>query len=66
MAIDDHNGWLRYSSIGLEMALIVGICVWCGVAIDKRHQGQFPLFTILLSMLGLLVSIIYLVKTTKK
>ena len=62
----DKSNWLRYSSLGIEMALIVGVAVWGGVKIDERRQGTFPLFTILLSAVGLVVSLFYLVRVLEK
>ena len=62
---DRMKDWIRYSTLGIEMAVIVGAAVWGGVSIDRRRAGEFPLFTLLLSVLGLVVAIIRLVRSTK-
>jgi hypothetical protein len=61
-----ENDWVRYSTIGIEMAVIVGAAVWGGVAIDRNRGGKFPLFTLLLAALGLVVAIIRLVRGVDK
>lgn len=57
--------WLRYSTLGIEMAVIVGAAVWGGVAIDRHRAASFPLFTILLSFIGLGIAMIRLVRELK-
>lgn len=62
---DKDGHWLRYSTLGIEMAVIVGAAVWGGVAVDRRRAASFPLFTILFTFLGLTIAIIRLVKGLK-
>ena len=57
--------WIRYSTLGIEMAVIVGAAVWGGVAIDRHRASAFPLFTLLFTVLGLVVAIIRLVRSTR-
>ncbi|MBP5326729.1 MAG: AtpZ/AtpI family protein [Bacteroidales bacterium] len=61
----EWEGWIKYSTLGIEMAVIIGISVWGGVAIDRHRQATFPLFTLLLAALGLTVAMIRLVKGIK-
>ena len=63
--LDNGNGWIRYSTLGIEMAVIVGGFVWGGVALDKHQFVPFPLFTILFSFLGLTIAIVRLVRGVK-
>lgn len=65
MKNDDWNNWIRYSTLGIEMAVIIGFAVWGGVSIDKGREGRFPLFTLLLTAVGLIVAMIRLVKGIK-
>ena len=65
MKPEDWNGWVRYSTLGIEMALIVGVAVWGGVALDRRRQASFPFMTLLFTLLGLVVAIIRLVRGAK-
>lgn len=61
----DEGNWLLYSTLGIEMAVIIGAAVWGGVAIDRRRAASFPLFTILFAFLGLTIAIIRLVRGVK-
>ena len=62
---ENWNGWVRYSTLGIEMALIVGVSVWAGVALDRRRQATFPLLTLIFTFLGLVIAIIRLVRGAK-
>jgi len=53
---------VRYSTLGIEMAVIIGAAVWGGVAVDRRRNASFPIFTLLFSALGLLIAMIRLVR----
>ncbi|MCR5424101.1 MAG: AtpZ/AtpI family protein [Bacteroidales bacterium] len=59
------NDWVRYSSLGIEMAVIIGAAVFAGVKIDTARQRQFPLFTILMTLLGLTIALLRLFKMAK-
>lgn len=67
MKIDnqDKTNWVKYSSLGIEMAVIIGMATWCGVYIDRKREGNFPLFTLLLSALGFIIALIRLVRGLK-
>lgn len=62
---DKEGHWLRYSTLGIEMAVIIGFAVWGGVAIDRRREATFPLFTVLFAFLGLAISMIRLIRALK-
>ena len=61
---DDKN-WIRYSTLGIEMAVIIGAAVWGGVAMDRTTMMSFPIFTILMSVVGFVVALIRLVRGAK-
>lgn len=60
------NDWIRYSTLGIEMAVIIGASVWAGVAIDRRRADNFPLCTLLFAAFGLVVALIRMVRALKK
>jgi len=62
---EDYKSWVKYSTLGIEMAVIIGAAVWGGVAIDKKRNASFPLFTLLMTALGLVVALIRMVKGVK-
>lgn len=65
MKPEDYKSWVKYSTLGIEMAVIIGAAVWGGVAIDKKRNASFPLFTLLMTALGLVVALIRMVKGVK-
>ena len=65
MKNNDWNNWIRYSTLGIEMAVIIGFAVWGGVSLDKGREGRFPLFTLLMTAAGLIVAMIRLVNGIK-
>ena len=58
--------WLRYSTLGMEMAVIVGAFSWGGVALDRRTVMRFPLFTLMGVALGLTIALVRLVRASKE
>lgn len=61
----EWGGWIKYSTLGIEMAVIIGLSVWGGIAIDRRRNATFPFFTLLFAALGLTIAMIRLVRGLK-
>lgn len=60
------NSYIKYSSLAIQMMLIICIGVYGGYRLDKYLNFDFPLFTILLSFLSVGASIWYAVKDLLK
>lgn len=60
------QGWVRYSSLGLEMAVVVAACVLGGVQLDKRTPMHFPLWTIVGCFTGLAIGMARLLRASKQ
>ncbi|MEA3505140.1 MAG: AtpZ/AtpI family protein [Bacteroidota bacterium] len=58
----NNNSFVKYSSIGFQMAAIIGLGVWGGIELDKIVNIEFPLFTILLSMGSVGIAIYHAIK----
>jgi uncharacterized membrane protein YadS len=56
------NDYARYSSIGLQMGVIILLGVLGGVKLDQITRLGFPLFTILLSIISVAFAIYYVIK----
>ena len=57
------NAYARYSAMGFQMAAIIGLGVYGGIELDKRFRpGQFPLFSVSLSLLSVCAAVWYAVK----
>lgn len=62
--LDEAGGMLklygRYGALGLQMVAIVVLSIWAGHWIDGRLHWGFPVFTLLMALLGLAGAIWYL------
>ena len=55
--------YAKYSSIGFQMLAIILLAVFGGMKLDDWIEGiQFPLFTLLLSVLGVVIAIYHAIK----
>lgn len=59
------NDYVVYSTLGIEMAVVVFFGVWGGIELDKIILLPIPLFKILLPMLGIFVALYFLLRTIK-
>lgn len=46
------NAYARYSTLGIQMAVIIGGCVWLGVWLDGRYNPGGSGWTVGLSLFG--------------
>ncbi|MBE9468254.1 MAG: AtpZ/AtpI family protein [Bacteroidetes bacterium] len=56
-----HN-YLKYSGIAFQMLIIILIGVFGGMELDKSISWNFPVFTLIFSILSVSFSIYYVVK----
>ena len=47
------NQLIKYSNLGFQMAVIIGLSVWGGDKLDLHYKNETPVFTIVLSLLGI-------------
>ena len=52
----------KYSSIALQMLFIILIGVFGGIELDKLFDFQFPVLTLILSILSVVLAIYYVTK----
>lgn len=52
----------RYSGAGIQMVLIIGIFVFAGRKLDAHFGLEKPWWTLGLSLLGVVISIIFMVR----
>ena len=60
------RSYAEYSGLGLELVAIVLVCVFLGVKLDEWVPLKFPIFTLFFVAVGLVGSIVVLIKRTKK
>lgn len=47
-----YSNYLRYSGLGLQLLLTIGISGWLGYLLDQRLENKYPIFMLLLGFLG--------------
>lgn len=52
----------RYSSVGIQMVLMICFFVYIGWRLDKSSENDKPWWTLGLSIFGVIVAIIYMVR----
>jgi ATP synthase protein I len=56
------GSFTKYSGLGIQMIVIILITVWGGIKLDKLFALQTPVFTIILSLLGVFAAIYTAIK----
>ena len=56
------NNWAKYSGIAFQMFAIIFITVWGGKKLDVLAGNKTPVFTIILSLLGVFAAIYTVLK----
>lgn len=57
------NQFLKYSGLGMQLLLTVGLSTWFGYWLDEKLDNRFPGFTILFSFLALFGQLFILIKS---
>lgn len=60
------ENYAKYSSIALQMLVIIGAGVFGGYKLDKWAGLKFPLFTVIFSLLGVCAAIFLVTKDLLK
>ena len=55
------NDFIKYSSIGIQMLVIIGLGTWGGIKLDEFTELS-PLFTVLLSLASVAIAIYHAIK----
>ena len=56
------NDYAKYSGLAFQMGAIIGIAAWGGVKLDELVETNKPIFTIILSLLGVFAAIYITIK----
>lgn len=60
------NNYAKYSGIGFQMLAIILLGVFGGVKLDEWLKLEFPVFTVILSLLSVILAIYTVVKDLLK
>ncbi|PBQ33631.1 hypothetical protein CNR22_18225 [Sphingobacteriaceae bacterium] len=47
------NPFFKYGNIAIQMAVIIGLSCWGGAKLDEHFKTTTPVYTIILSLLGI-------------
>ena len=61
-----RHSLIVFSQIGLQMSIIIASGVFVGYKLDEIFQHESRIFTIIFSLLFILLSIYYVIKQTSK
>ena len=50
----------------VQMAVIIGGAAWGGHALDQRYQNEKPIWTIVLSLLGIAISLYLIIRSANQ
>jgi hypothetical protein len=56
------SGYARYSSLAFQMFAIIGLGAFGGVKLDQWLHLEFPVFTLILSIVAVALSIYFAIK----
>jgi F0F1-type ATP synthase assembly protein I len=56
------NSFLRYTSMASQMAITIFLGVWGGIQLDKYFPQGIPIFTLVLSLLGVVLAVYLVIK----
>jgi len=57
--------WLYFSGLGLQMAITITSSVFLGIWLDDTFMKSSKLFTIIISLLGIFISMIHVITSLK-
>lgn len=60
------NSYAKWSGLGFQMLAAIGLGVWGGLWLDKKFNMQFPAFTVGLSLLGVVTSLVIVYRQVVK
>lgn len=54
---DPLKSYARYSGMAIQMIVIISGMTYAGVWLDSRREGETPVFTLILSLLGVFAAL---------
>ena len=58
--------YLRYSSLGVQLLVVIGVFGWLGYLLDNYLEIRFPAFMLLFSFVGFGGMMVQIYKSIKK
>jgi hypothetical protein len=59
---DGRRQLMRYAGLGAQLAVSIGVAVWLGVKGDQWLKLSFPIFSLVVPLLVIVVMLVQLIK----
>jgi len=56
------SDYLRYSSLGFQMAITIGLGAWAGTYLDEKYQTEQPYYTIGIILFAIAIALYQVIK----
>jgi ATP synthase protein I len=56
------DSFLKYGNMALQMGVVIGLAAWGGKKLDAHYQNSKPIFTIVLSLIGIAAALYLVLK----
>ena len=60
------NKYVKFSSLGIQMGLIIYLFTWGGMVLDERNEMSTPWFTVAFSLSGVIGSLVLVIREVIK
>ncbi len=60
------SDYAKYSGLAFQMLAAIALGVWGGMKLDKWTGWKFPVFTVVLPLVGIVSSIVLLIRSLPK
>lgn len=60
------NSYVKYSAVGFQMLATIGLFTFIGYKIDKYRGSSQPIFTALISLIGVIISLFQVIRQINK
>ena len=56
------SDYLRYSSLGFQMAITIGLGAWAGTYLDEKYKTEQPYYSIALILFAIAIALYQVIK----
>ncbi|MEO1652836.1 MAG: AtpZ/AtpI family protein [Bacteroidota bacterium] len=60
------NNYVKFSGMAFQMIAVIGLFVWGGMQLDAYFQLSFPAFLVGLSLTGVLIAMLQIIRSLPK
>ncbi len=64
--VKNTKTWLKFTQIGLQMILTIGLGTWFGYWLDGRTDNKTPVWTLILSLSSIGISLYNVIRQLPK